>query len=116
MPNNKRTRGQKSGEQDDSDFDSRWEKQAKVSFRVQLPKDTLDLLRDVSLARAIYDLAASVKVNKRGGKFRQPSVSKVIAEMVEERRTALEREVEIVRGITQNKKNKVGSEQEDTGH
>jgi hypothetical protein len=51
------------------------------------------------LARAIYDLAASVKVNKQGSKFRQPSVSKMNAELVVERRTAFEREVEVNRAM-----------------
>ena len=89
-----------------SDFDATWETRAKVAFKVHLPKETLDLLRDLSLARAISDLAASVKVDKKGGKYRQPSISRVIAEIVEERRTALEREVEIVRGNTRERKAK----------
>ncbi|MBL6946819.1 MAG: hypothetical protein ISR47_09275 [Rhodospirillales bacterium] len=88
----------------DQDFDVAWETAAKVSFKVRLPKETLDLLRDLSLARAIYDLAASVKINNKGGKFRQPSVSRVISQIIEDRRVALEKEVEIVRGITRNKK------------
>ena len=96
-----------------ADFDASWDKFAKVSFNVQLPKETLDLLRDLSLARAIYDLAASVKVDQKGGKFRQPSISKVIAEIVEDRRTALEREVEIVRGMS--KERKAARELKETG-
>ncbi len=89
-----------------ADFDATWEKRAKVAFQVHLPKETLDLLRDLSLARAIHDLAAFVKVDKKGAKYRQPSISRVIAEIVEERRTALEHEVEIVRGITRERKAK----------
>ena len=89
-----------------SDFDATWETRAKVAFKVHLPKETLDLLRDLSLARAISDLAASVKVDKKGSHYRQPSISRVIAEIVEERRTALEHEVEIVRGITRERKAK----------
>ena len=88
----------------DQDFDVAWEKAAKVSFKVSLPTETLDLLRDLSLARAIYDLAASVKINEKGGKFRQPSVSRVISQIIEDRRVAFEKEVEIVRGITRKKK------------
>lgn len=82
----------------DAAFDLFWEKQPKVSFKVHLPKETLDLLRDLSLARGLTDLAASVKISAKGVGYRQPSISKMIAQMVEERRTALEREVEIVRG------------------
>ncbi len=97
------------------EFDAAWEKRAKVAFQVHLPKETLDLLRDLSLARAIYDLAASVKVDRKGDKFRQPSISKVIAEIVEDRRTALEREVEIVRGMSRERKAKAQQEKESGG-
>ena len=87
-----------------AEFDIAWEKQAKVSLKVHLPQDILELLRDVSLARAISDLAAAVKVSGKGNSFRQPSISRVIAQMVEERRTFLEQEVAIVRGNTRRKK------------
>lgn len=88
-------------------FDLYWESQAKVAFKVHLPKETLDLLRDLSLARAITDLAAAVKISGKGQGYRQPSISKVITQMVEERRTALEQEVEIVRGNLARQKVKV---------
>lgn len=87
-----------------TEFDGAWETQAKVSLKVHLPQNTLELLRDLSLARAIHDLAAAVKVSGKGKKFRQPSISRVIAQMVEERRTAFEQEVSIVRGNTRRKK------------
>ena len=87
-----------------AEFDAAWETRAKVSLKVHLPPETLELLRDVSLARAIQSLAAAVKISGKGNKFRQPSISRVIAQMVEERRTALESEVAIVRGNTRRKK------------
>jgi hypothetical protein len=65
----------------------------KVATKVHLTRETLELLRDVALARHISDIGA---INKRERvKLKSPpNISDIISELVERARPNLEQELE----------------------
>ena len=65
----------------------------KVATTVHLTRETLELLRDVALARHISDIGA---INKREQVKRksQPNISDVIADLIDRSRPNLEHELE----------------------
>ncbi|MBL6958730.1 MAG: hypothetical protein ISR52_07105 [Rhodospirillales bacterium] len=74
-----------------------------VGTTIHIHEDTFDLLRDVALARAIKDVAAASKKKKKIINKHDQSISKVIEDLVEKYRTALENEVIAVRNPKQSR-------------
>ncbi len=69
-----------------------------VSTTIRIPLETLELLRDVSLARSFAELSTETKTNNEVTTKKEVSLSSVITELVEKNRAALEHEAEMVSG------------------
>ena len=69
-----------------------------VSTNIRIPLETLELLRDVSLARSFAELSTETTRNNEVTTKKEVSLSSVITELIEKNRAALEHDAEMVRG------------------
>ncbi len=74
------------------------DRQPLVTVTIHIPLESLELLRDVALARVVANVASESHGTHVASRRRDPDISAVIAELVERHRPLLEREAGQVRG------------------
>lgn len=69
-----------------------------VATTVHVSRETLEILRDVALAREMADIAEASRGGRIKRRNRVYSVASVIEDLIERHRVGLEAEAELVRG------------------
>ena len=69
-----------------------------VTVTIHIPLETLELLRDVALARVVANVAAESHGTHVDARRRDPDISAIITDVVERHRALLEHEAGQLRG------------------
>lgn len=71
---------------------------ARVTTKISLDRETIEMLSDVALARRLVDVANASKGKKIMARDRKYSVAKVIEDLIESHHAALKAEAHTVKG------------------